>query len=245
MSQKTNNNRHKLLAIGLFILSIGVLWILQKAGVLSWPGYIFSWKTLLIAIGIVGFIQFRLRNFTWLVPILVGSFFLLGDIPGINFNVSDFILPFIILTFGLWLVLAAIWRKRLMNNYEDWCETKGFVSSSTSEDMLDLTAVFGGHKKKVFSKGFKGGEVVNVFGGTELDLSQADFEGTIVIDSSNVFGGMKIVAPSNWNIQLDSTCIMGGVDDKREMKDSSGEASNKKLIITGFCFCGGIEIKNY
>lgn len=244
MKQTTqDHNRNKLLITGIFVLIIGALWILQKAGALGFPPYVFSWKTMLIAFGIIGGIQFRFRNFTWLVPVLIGTFFLIGDIPGTNFSAYEYALPFIILTFGLWLVLTAVWRRRLMGNYSDW-HNKGIVSSTEHDDMLDLTAVFGGHKKKVFSKSFRGGEVTNVFGGTELDLTQADFTGTIVIDSTNIFGGMKITAPSNWNIQLDSTSIMGGVDDKREHKDI-GEISDKKLIITGFCFCGGIEIKNY
>lgn len=245
MSPTTQDHtRYKLLATGIFILGIGVLWLLQKAQVVDLPDYVFSWKTLLISIGVIGGIHFKFRGFSWIVPILIGSFFLLGDLPGINFSVYEYAMPFIVLTIGLWFVLTALWKRKLMSSYYDWQDKKGITSNSEYDDMVDLTAVFGGNKKKVFSKNFKGGEVNNIFGGTELDLSQADVNGTVVIDSTNVFGGMKIIAPSNWNIQLESTCIMGGVEDKRENKEVN-ELSNKKLIITGVCFCGGIEIKNY
>lgn len=228
---------------GIFILSIGVIWVLQKAQVLQFPAYIFSWKTLLIATGVVIGIQSKCRGFAWLVFIIVGSFFMLGDIPGIPFNAKEYALPFIILTLGLWIVVTALGRKKMFGHYEDWQNRKGIISNSEADDKVDLTAVFGGNKKKVLSKSFRGGEVVNVFGGTELDLSQADITGTVVIDSTNIFGGMKIVAPSNWNIQIDATCIMGGIEDKREIKEQ--ETTDKKLIITGFCFCGGMEIKSF
>lgn len=239
-----DHNRRKLLFTGIFILSIGLVWLLQKTGAIDLPDYIFSWKTMLIGIGIIGGIQFRFRGFTWLVPALVGIFFLLGDIPGIHFSATEYALPFLILTLGLWFVLTALWKRRLIGNYEDWSDRKGIVSNTERDDMVELTSIFGGNKKKVFSKRFRGGEVTNIFGGTELDLAQADIEGTVILDSTNIFGGMTIIAPSNWNIQLESTCILGGVDDKREQKDGA-EIADKKLVITGVCFCGGIEIKSY
>ncbi|MBK7650840.1 MAG: hypothetical protein IPJ20_08920 [Flammeovirgaceae bacterium] len=48
-----------------------------------------------------------------------------------------------------------------------------------------------------------------------MDLSQADINGSVIIDVTQIFGGVKLVIPSNWELKSDLTAILGGVDDKR------------------------------
>jgi hypothetical protein len=81
--------------------------------------------------------------------------------------------------------------------------------------VLDVTAIFGGIKKKVLSKNFKGGDIVAVMGGTEINLTQADFNGRISIDSFTMFGGTKLVIPPDWEVQSEVVAIFGGIEDKR------------------------------
>ncbi|HEY9195293.1 MAG TPA: hypothetical protein VIM77_03485, partial [Mucilaginibacter sp.] len=42
------------------------------------------------------------------------------------------------------------------------------------DDYLDTVSIFGGVNKTILSKTFKGGDIVNIFGGAELDFTQAD-----------------------------------------------------------------------
>jgi predicted membrane protein len=84
--------------------------------------------------------------------------------------------------------------------------------------------------------------VVNIFGGTELDLSQADIQGTVVIDNTNIFGGMKITVPANWEVRTEMTSIMGGTDDKRTTREID---QNKVLVLTGVCIFGGVDVRSY
>ena len=46
--------------------------------------------------------------------------------------------------------------------------------SYTQDDIIDSTYIFSGTKKVILSKNFKGGDIVNIFGGCEIDLTQAD-----------------------------------------------------------------------
>ena len=96
----------------------------------------------------------------------------------------------------------------------------------------------------LFSKNFQGGDLINIFGGSELDLIQADFNGTATIDLITIFGGTKLLVPSNWNVKSEAVTIFGGMDDKRKMQVTQ-EASGKTLLIRGTVIFGGIEIKSY
>ncbi len=68
----------------------------------------------------------------------------------------------------------------------------------SSEDYLDTTAFFGGVHKKIMSKNFKGGDIVTIMGGTELDLSQADFTGMVKLNVVQIIGATKIIVPAHW-----------------------------------------------
>jgi predicted membrane protein len=81
-----------------------------------------------------------------------------------------------------------------------------------------LLPYLAGLTKASFSKSFRGGDITNIFGGTELDFTQADINGRVVIDITQVFGGTKIIVPSNWQVVVDMSAIFAGVDDKRIKK---------------------------
>ena len=120
----------------------------------------------------------------------------------------------------------------------------GFEETWNDEDFVDSTAIFGGAKKNIISKNFKGGDLVNIFGGTDLDLTQADFTGTAVIELTTIFGGTKLIIPTNWAIQSDAVIIFGGLEDKRKMP-SVAENPDKTLVLKGTVIFGGIDIKSY
>ena len=116
-------------------------------------------------------------------------------------------------------------------------------ATSVREDILDVTSVFGGSKRIVLSKNFKGGEVVTVFGGSEINLTQADFVSPIKLEIVAIFGGSKLIVPANWEVRSEATAILGGVDDKRD--PALSQNSGKLIILEGTAICGGIEIVSF
>jgi hypothetical protein len=64
-----------------------------------------------------------------------------------------------------------------------------------------------------------------------------------VIDVVQLFGGVKIIIPSNWELKSEVTAILGGVDDKRPTLNNP--ATGKRLVLTGFVMFGGVDIKSY
>jgi len=116
-------------------------------------------------------------------------------------------------------------------------------SGYTSEDYIDSTAFFGGVHKKIVSKNFKGGDVVTIMGGTELDLSQADFTGIVRLDVVQIMGATKIIVPAHWEVRTDVTAIFAGFEDKRQQPTVNNP--EKILLIDGTSLFGGIELKNF
>ena len=229
--------------VGAIILAIGSLLLLDRLDLLYFPGWLFSWKTFLIGLGLIIGINKKFEGIGWLVMILIGGFFLIDDIPGIPYDIDRYAFPVGVIIVGVFILGRSIRGSTQREARKSLWGDGVITSDEGGEDYFDLTTVFGGTKKKVFSKKFKGGETTTIFGGTDIDLTQADIEGTVVVDVVQLFGGVKLVVPANWELKSDVTAILGGFDDKRTTPQ--GPPSGKKLIVTGFVMFGGIEVKSY
>ena len=139
------------------------------------------------------------------------------------------------------------WQHRRWEATEQWQKYHPYFEGNTAQDandIIDVTSVFSGIKKIILSKNFKGGDIVNFMGGTEINLTQADINGKVRIDTTNIFGGTKLIIPSTWDVQSDVTAIFGGVDDKRQFNAEKVNA-DKVIYLDGTCLFGGIEIRNF
>ncbi len=112
------------------------------------------------------------------------------------------------------------------------------------DDYLDAVSVFGGVKKTILSKDFKGGEIVNVFGGAELDFTQAEINGRVIIDITQIFGGTKIIVPSHWQVVSDMAAVFAGLDDKR-IKNTMVANNERVLVLKGVSIFAGIDIRSF
>ena len=112
-----------------------------------------------------------------------------------------------------------------------------------TEDQITINAVFSGIEKNIISKEFKGGKINNLFGSTELDLSNADLNGIAILDISQAFGEITLTVPSDWHVETDLSQLFAVVDDYRENKYRTRD-SDKVLTLKGTSVCGSIEIQN-
>jgi predicted membrane protein len=111
-------------------------------------------------------------------------------------------------------------------------------------DFIDSTSIFGGTKKVILSKNFKGGDITCFMGGAELDLSQADIKSPVVLDVTQIFGGTKIIVPPTWDVKSEVAAVFGGIEDKRRILTGNLNP-DKVVILRGTSIFGGIEIKSY
>jgi len=263
---KEMNQKGKILA-GVFIVVIGSLLLVNNIA-FNLPNWIFHWSNILIVVGLVIGIKHNFRNGSGIILIIVGTFFTLKEALG---NIIDFDRigwPALIIAIGLYLILKPKsnfshrdggcgrrnkrWKKRFgePDTFQAYSGAETVEASpldekkTNSNDYLDSVNVFGGSHQSIYSKNFKGGEITAVFGGCDLNLTQADFEGEIIIDVTAIFGGCKIIIPPGWIVKPEVTAIFGGLDDKRSVQPIV-EGQHKILIIRGIAMFGGVDIRNY
>jgi hypothetical protein len=198
--------------------------------------------------------------------VLVGSVFLAERISP-ELSVSKYTWPIILIGFGIFFIFGKgfkkndckrriRWQERYGNPHTDnfaYAEVPKNEQPATErneyhvagEEYLDSVSVFGGTKKNILSKNFKGGEVTNIMGGTELNFYHADISGVAVLEVTQVFGGTKIIVPPSWEVITEiSTTIFAGIDDKRSLNQVLTDKS-KVLVIKGTSVFGGIDIRNF
>lgn len=245
MSPEVQNNRSKKgIVTGVVIIGFGIVLLLRKMDVMI-PDWIFSWQTLLIFIGLMIGVSSDFRKPASWILMGLGTVFLINDMFYIPFQIREFFWPIAIIIVGLIVIVRPKGRFRNAETYNgDYIkkDTSGFDADRSNR--LDSVSVFNGSKKRIVAKDFQGGETVTIFGGTEINLLQADFEHNITIDCVAIFGGLKLIVPPNWEIQNNITGVMGGVEDKR-VSAVEVVPDNKRLILTGAVVFGGMDIVSY
>lgn len=234
---------------GVFILIIGVAALIRINNP-GFPEWIFSWQTLLIALGIFLGFKHNFRGPAWFILILVGGIFLFGELNP-DISARRYVIPAILISIGMFLIFRPGHGQRCGRRFQQKKNSDNPLTpdqmsagTDTQEDFVDSTSIFGGAKKNIISKNFRGGDLVNIFGGTELDLTRADFNGTAEIDMTTIFGGTKLIIPPNWTVKSDAVTIFGGLEDKRNMHLAVDDPS-KVLVLKGTVIFGGIELKSY
>jgi predicted membrane protein len=245
---------------GVIILAVGVLLLLRQTGTVIFPPWLFTWPMLLI---VIGFYIGARRNFRlsgWPIIMLVGGVFLTQEFYP-DWNIRQYIWPIVIIAIGFLMILPRRRRrwghwghwgnKEYREQWKQWGDKSQWKqgvneygnAEHSSEDYIDSVSIFGGMHKIITSKDFKGGDIVNIFGGGEINLMQADIKGKVMLDVVQIFGGTKIIIPSDWEVQSKMVSIFGSVEDKR----NPGLPRNpeKVLDIDGTSIFAGVDIISY
>lgn len=237
------NNRQRA-AVGGVLLIAGTLLIFQKLGFLSHEitRYIFCWQTLLITIGVVGIISKRTVQLPSIILILIGGFFLLRNFNILPHDIVYFFWPVALIAAGLIILLrhTAFVSQNRNQNQQMFSNT-----AQDSENYLKRDFIFGGGKIIMVSENFSGGDISTIFGGCEIDFTQAKLaEGTHVLEMNAVFGGLSILVPREWNVVAEVSGILGGFSDERRYFNTDEIDRSRTLIIRGNAVFGGGELKN-
>jgi predicted membrane protein len=269
IDEPTKTPQGKVIA-GVILLVVGGLLLIKQFDFFFFPNWIFTWPMWLIVWGLYTGAKHNWRKPVWFILVIIGVGFLLDHET--NFDVGGIMWPILIIAFGIWIIMRKNRETQIANNdywdnkYQaspvdkpvgDYVEAEytstgvppvepltGGVPPRSDDDILNATAIFGGVNKTIFSKNFRGGDITNIFGGTELDFTQADINGRVVIDITQLFGGTKIIVPANWHVVPDLAAIFAGVDDKR-IKNPQAVNHNKVLVLKGVSLFAGVDIRSY
>ena len=237
----SDSNKEKLPLIGIFLIGLGFIFLLRRMDLIPafWIEIIISWQSLLIFVGLLNIFKSHDR-FPGIILVLVGSVFLLPKIVNIPLGLQHLTLPIVLISIGAFILLKS-------RNYKSFHPFNKNNNDNIEDYTIQEIAVFGGGKRIITNKNLKGGTISAIFGGLELDLSEADFEGDImVLEVSCIFGGVVIISNQEWDVQIQVASILGGFDDKRKLyKRDNGVMPRKRLILKGTVIFGGGEVKAY
>ncbi len=118
-----------------------------------------------------------------------------------------------------------------------WKPRSGMDGTSPStENTLNEVLVMSSYQKAVSSDSFRGGKIVLIFSGGELDLSRAKMNERATLEITGIFSGLKLIVPSGWRVESQGTTFAGGYDNR------AVSGGGPTLTVTGSLVFSGLEI---
>lgn len=214
--------------LGLLVIVVGALLLLETTGLASTRSLLAYVPTLFVLVGVWALVQSRFRNIVG--PVLIITFAVGWQLVTLEYATVEEVLsfwPVLVIAFGISIILGQMrTRVRTVDNT--------FTSAF---------AAFGGVEKRNTSKSFTGADLTAIFGGTELDIRDAVIEDRPAqLNAVALFGGVDIVVPRDWNVQLDVLPILGAASDERPRREE--EHDEVDLIVSGFAAFGGVTVND-
>jgi predicted membrane protein len=242
------------LFVGLFLLALGVVLLLDQQGIVSAHRLSsFFWPAVLVFFGLENLLCRSGRHtFIGAVMLILGAIMLIGNLGYIPIHIGfATIWPILLIAVGLMMVVRRFggggpWGIGSRSPYV-WqgVSNKTVTTGEFDAPSFGYFAFMSGVKQRIITKNFRSGRVTAVWGGFELDLTQAEIDGDeAVIDITAFMGGGKIRIPNTWIVEMRGAPIMGGLVDERENVPTPDGRPAKRLIIRGIVLMGGVVIKN-
>lgn len=220
---------HSRVVVGIMLILIGLLFFLRNYEPFQniIPDFIYQWQFFFILFGIL----FYFLSKNKIVGIVLFSIGL--------FNLFPQLWPLVFVLIGLYILLGH-------SNKGFFSKMKNELSNADkNQNYLEQISIFGGGTKIFSSENFKGGNIISIFGGSEVNLIGCKLaEGDNILEITSIFGGTTIIVPNDWNVITDVLPIFGGFNDKRRKDPNHVVGHNNTLIIKGIAIFGGGEVKS-
>ncbi len=229
MSPKENRATNNY-AVGLILIIIGAILMLETFDIMN-IGRILAewWPLILIFIGIA-----KLKGTdktSGAVLFVIGVVLLLVTLRILNWASIWRFWPLLLIGFGVSIIMRAKGQKS-RNKHEN-----------TQEDFVRTITIFGGLDRVVKSESFRGGDIVVLFGGVDLDIRQVKFQENVgELSLTALFGGIEVKVSPNVQTSVSGSPLFGGIENNTESPETSETAARLN------CHCtvafGGVELRN-
>ena len=245
--ERTKSKRVKKIVFGILVVLAGATLMAFNLGhfPIKYKEIVFSWQSLIIAIGFISLFG----KDSWIMGIImmaIGGFYLASKMHNLPFDMDAVFWPSIVILVGIVIILKRTLKHKHCGKHRwDKFNPNQVDTFVLEEGMINESNIFGGSKRIISEDHFRGGRIENIFGGTEIDFRNSKLaEGVSTLEVNCVFGGMSLIVPSDWHVQIEMQSVMGGFVDKRRIIESDLSTSTK-LIIKGSCVFGGGDLKSY
>jgi hypothetical protein len=243
---------------GLIVLSLGVLFLLDKLDLVAVGQLGDYWPLIFVAIGLGKVLQpvgARGRAMG-VVFVVVGVWWTLSNLDLVRYDPFHF-WPVILILVGASMLWRAAGSSRgremgapppelqppdMGSGVPPESGTAPVATGYDADSNVNAVAVLGGVERKSGARDFRGGSLTAVMGGCGLDLRQASIaSGEAVVDAFAMWGGVEIKVPRDWLVVSKGVPLLGGFVDSTTPPPAP---TGKVLVVRGVALMGGVEIKN-
>jgi predicted membrane protein len=221
--------------IGSLLILFGIGMLMEQLGFFDFGNLISTWwPMILIGVGLTKLTSRPVSKTSGIIVLLLGLFFQARALNLITLSIEELFWPIIIIGIGVSILIPS---KSFNSGFK-------FDSKEINDSVVDKFSLFSTIKERNVSQNFRGGSLISIFGGIDLDLRDAIItKDGAKIDVTTIFGGMNIIVPSEWRIVLKGIPIFGGCSNKTHPNNSLNENS-PVLVINYLAVFGGLDIKN-
>ena len=212
--------------LGIIIIILGIGFLLDQVNVISFKEILSNWWPLIFIV--IGFLQLVTRTqsaiFTGPLFIIIGAILFLNEWT--DSQLFIYLWPLVIIYIGIVIIFYRPKHNKNVNK----------------DNMLDSISLFSGAEIKSQSNPFQGGNILAIFGGTDIDLRDAAIvDEEITIEVTSIFGGVSLKVPENVQIEISGIPIFGGWEDKT--RQSNKENAHQPIIyLKCVTIFGGVEV---
>lgn len=213
--------------LGSLFIALGVVWLLDAVGVLSADTVIARWwPVAVIGLGVVALVGERRLAPGPVVLLTIGTILLVNQLTSIN--ISGVVWGGVVILVGAWLMI-------------DYARPR--TRDPRASETQDVFALLGGSHSSNRSEHFRHADISAVLGGATLDLREAVPAPGARVDALALFGGVDVIVPTGWRVEISGLPIFGGYQDKTG-GDRGLAADAPVLKVVATALFGGVEVKN-
>ena len=234
------------LIFGIIVIGIGVLFLLNSAGIADTSGLLRWWPMIIVLVGVWRLIAGKFRSlFGPLLLIAIGAILQIWNLNAFDMNLGKFLWPAIIIVVGI-AILAGGARRRnrgrrnspTSGNASPIIDVDAFASTADDDDAT-LHAVVG-TQDRVISGDFQSGSINVVMGSGSLDLRNARvINKPATLEVSVMMGEVKVRVPADWNVRIVNSIQVG---EAKDIRAGQNDDDDPDLIIRGSLKMGGLQI---
>ena len=230
---------------GVLVIAVGVLFLVDKAGIAELDSLLDWWPSLIILYGAWRLIANRFRSlFLPLLLIFGGVVLQLRELD--TADVFSTIWPAFLIALGVAIVIGGM---RSRNRRQ-----RGGSSSHSASTIIDVDLgapadaddgtlhAVAGSQDRIVSGDFYDGSINVVMGNGTLDMRDATIvDKPATLEVSVVMGEVKVRVPTEWNVRIVNSSQIGDTKDTRRSQNNSDDPD---LIIRGSVTMGSLQITN-
>ncbi|MBF0686167.1 MAG: hypothetical protein IR158_00160 [Cellulomonas sp.] len=210
--------------VGVLVVLAGVVLLLERTGVVEIDlGTVLAtlWPLLVVLVGVTSLLLVPRAWFGPAVITAAGVVLLLDRLDVLDVSVWDYLWPIAVILIGLGI-------------------TFGAAARTERENHITAIAFWWGTERRTRTQQFRSASLTAIMGGIELDLREADIEGSARIDVFTFWGGVDIKVPRTWEVRTTGLPLLGGWENKTELPVGGGPVLDVRIV----AIMAGAEVRN-